>query len=385
MPSSHLKTSPSLALVPRSTLGDRLDFLQRVAQVGLWEMRVRDRRLFVSDELRALFGICADAPAPDFATLFARVHPDDQQTVEAEVASALRYGTPLDLEHRVVWPDGTLRHVHARGDLMRGKDGEPAYYGSVQDITQRHEAEQANAQLAERLCATLESITDVFYTVDRDWRLTYLNGEAERLFRRPRPRLLGKVLWDVLDQPDARSAQDELLRAMRERCTVAFDAYYASRRLHCEVRAYPSDGGLAVYMRDITLQKQTADALRQSEERLRIAAGITSDAIWDLDLRTDTLWFGANLHQLFGYMPDEFQASLALWMDHIHPDDRERVVVGFKRALHAGSDAYWTDDYRFIRKDGSVAHVHDRAQILRDAGGVAVRAVGAVVDVSERH
>ena len=61
------------ALAPRSTLGDRLDFLQRVAQVGLWEMRVRDRRLYVSDELRTLFGICADAPDPDFATLFARV------------------------------------------------------------------------------------------------------------------------------------------------------------------------------------------------------------------------------------------------------------------------------------------------------------------------
>jgi len=386
MPSSYLRTTrPSLALVPRSTLDDRLDFLQRVAQVGLWEMRVRDRRLFVSDELRVLFGICADAPPPDFATLFARVHPDDQQTVETEVANALQYGTPLDLEHRVVWPDGELRHVHARGDLMHGRDGEPAYYGSVLDITERRAAEQASEQLAQRLCATLESITDVFYTVDRDWRLTYLNGQAEQLFQGPRAQLLGKVLWDELEELDAQPAQDQLRRAMRERCTVAFDAFYASRRLHCEVRAYPSDSGLAVYMRDITSQKLTEDALRQSEERFRIVARVTSDAIWDLDLRTDSLWFNAKLHQLFGYTPDEFQASLALWMDHIHPDDRQRVIDRFEHALYGSVDVHWTDDYRFIRKDGSVAHVHDRAQILRNDDGVALRVVGAVVDVSDRY
>ena len=379
------KSGSALAHVPHSTLGDRLEFLQRVAQVGLWEMRVRDRRLFVSDELRALFGICTDAPDPDFATLFARVHPDDQQTVEAEVANALHYGTPLDLEHRVVWPDGEVRHVHSRGDLMHGRDGEPAYYGSVQDVTGRRMAEQASAHLARRLCTTLESITDVFYTVDREWRFTYLNGEAEQLLQRPRAALLGKVLWDEFAELGARPAREELRRAMRERCTVAFDDVYASPPLYCEVRAYPSDTGLAVYMRDITPQKLTEDALRQSEERFRIVARVTSDAIWDLDLRTDTLWFGANLHELFGYTPDAFEASLALWMERIHPDDRQRVAAGFDHALHGGGDHHWSDDYRFIRKDGSVAHVHDRAQILRDADGAALRVVGAVVDVSGQH
>ena len=373
------------ALAPRSTLGDRFDFLQRVAQVGLWEMRVRDRRLYVSDEMRTLFGICADAPDPDFATLFTRVHPDDQHSVEAQIAHALQYGTPLDMEHRVVWPDGAVRHVHARGDLMHGRDGEPAYYGSVQDVTERHTAEQANVRLARRLCATLESITDVFYTVDREWRFTYLNSEAEQLFGRPRAGLLGKVLWDEFPELGAPPAREELRRAMRERCTVAFDDFHATLQLHCEVRAYPSDTGLAVYMRDITLQKLTEDALRRSEERFRIVARVTSDAIWDLDVRTDTLWFGASLHELFGYAPDEFQASLSLWMDRIHPDDRQRVIARFDHALHGGSDVHWSDDYRFIRKDGSVAHVHDRAQILRDGDGTALRVVGAVIDVSERH
>ncbi|WP_462176861.1 PAS domain-containing protein, partial [Acinetobacter baumannii] len=146
---------------------------------------------------------------------------------------ALQYGTPLDMDHRGVWPDGAVRHVHARGDLMHGRDGEPAYYGSVQDVTERHTAEQANVRLARRLCATLESITDVFYTVDREWRFTYLNSEAEQLFGRPRAGLLGKVLWDEFPELGAPPAREELRRAMRERCTVAFDDFHAALQLYC--------------------------------------------------------------------------------------------------------------------------------------------------------
>jgi len=380
-------SSPSTlrALEPGSTLEDRLDILQRMARVGLWEMRVSDRRLFVSGEIRALFGIRGDAPDPDFATLFACVHPDDRDQVETDVANALQHGTPLDIEHRVLRAGGAVRHVHARGELARVKEGEPAYYGTVQDVTEWRLAEQASASLARRLCTTLESITDVFYTVDRDWRFTYLNGEAERLFQHARADLLGKVIWEALPYLKAQPGHGELQRAMRERCTVAFEDYHALHDMHSEVRAYPSDTGLAVYVHDNTLQKHTEAALRHSEERFRIIARVTSDAIWDLDVPNDTLWFSATLHDLFGYSPDEFEASLALWIDRVHPDDRQRIDDGFNAAVHRSNDEQWTDDYRFIRKDGSIAHVHDRARILRDSAGRALRVVGAVVDVSQRH
>lgn len=383
LPASGLAVSRTS--VPSSTLAERLAVIQRVAQVGLWEMRVSDRRMFVSDETRALFGIALDAPAPDFDTLLACVHPDDLDYVEQEIAHALEHGTALDLTHRLVCDHGTVRHVHSRGELVPRKNADPTFYGTIQDVTDRHQAEQATASLARRLCATLESITDVFYTVDREWRFTYLNSEAEQFFQCPRERLLGRILWEEIDTLKSPRAYAELQRAMRDRCTVAFEEFHAELDLYCAVHAYPSDNGLAVYIRDTTRQRLTEDALRQSEERFRIVARVTSDAIWDLDVQTDTLWFGANLRQLLGYTSDDFAASLSLWMDRIHPDDRQGIIDRFGAALHASRDVFWSDDYRFIRKDGSIAYVRDQAHIVRDSEGRAVRVVGAVIDVSARH
>jgi PAS domain S-box-containing protein len=104
----------------------------------------------------------------------------------------------------------------------------------------------------ERLSATLESITDALYTLDREWRFTYLNREAERLFKRPRAELLGKVLWDEFSALKGQIGYRELHRALREQRTVVFEEYYAPYRSWSEVRAYPADDGLTVYFRDIS-------------------------------------------------------------------------------------------------------------------------------------
>ncbi|MDT1893339.1 PAS domain-containing protein, partial [Acinetobacter baumannii] len=96
-------------------------------------------------------GIAPDAPPPDFETLLACVHPDDREFVEEEIAQALQHGTPLDLTHRLVRDGGTVRHVHARGELVLRKNADPTFYGTLQDIKERHRAEQSPASLAQRL------------------------------------------------------------------------------------------------------------------------------------------------------------------------------------------------------------------------------------------
>ena len=364
---------------------ERLDIIQRVARVGFWQMRASDRRVAVSAELRALYGIDAAAPEPDFDTLLMRVHPDDRAQVDARLAAAVRGSRVFDMEYRVLAHDGATRYVHSRGELVTLGDGVPTYYGSVHDISGQRQAQQASARLAERLCATLESITDIFFTLERDWRFTYLNREAQRHFGGARRELLGQSLWQQRGGLALQPQHDQLRRAMRERCAVAFDAFHPASNQHFAVRAYAFDDGLSVYLRDVSAQKQAEDALRRSEERFRIVARVTSDAIWDLDVARDTLWFSSQLRELLGYAPADFETSLALWMERIHPDDRQRVVDEFHRTVHASSELNWTDDYRFLRKDDTVAHVHDRAHILRAADGRPTRVIGAVVDVSRQR
>jgi PAS domain S-box-containing protein len=124
-------------------------------------------------------------------------------------------------------------------------------------------------------------------------------------------------------------------------------------------------------------------ALRQSETRYRMVALATHDAIWDWDLVTDTLLWGNAVHSLFGYLPNQVGSTVDWWESHLHPDDRERVTAGVIATL-GGRDTTWSAEYRFQRSDGSYADIVDRAQLIRDEHGRALRAIGAMTDITER-
>ncbi len=147
------------------------------------------------------------------------------------------------------------------------------------------EALEQARQLAGRLAAMLESITDAFFTLNRDWQFTYLNTEAEKLLRRERGELLGKSLWDEF--PDVRgSAVETTYREALEnaRPGVLEEFFYQPYGQWFEIRAFPSDEGLAVYFRNVTAQRQSREQLRLLEAslaRINDLVIITNGGAWD--------------------------------------------------------------------------------------------------------
>ncbi len=129
--------------------------------------------------------------------------------------------------------------------------------------------------------------------------------------------------------------------------------------------------------------REREQALRQTEERYRIAARGTNDLIWDWDLTTDRIHWSGALQDWFGCTLDQFCAEAALWKDCIHPQDRARVL-GEVEAVLAGGDAQYSGEYRLQKVDGSYAIVHDRGHVIRDGGGRPVRMVGAAQDLTQR-
>ena len=118
------------------------------------------------------------------------------------------------------------------------------------------------------------------------------------------------------------------------------------------------------------------------EDRYRLLAGATSDVLWDWDIATGRVERNEAVYTTFGYAPDAVEPTREWWHDRTHPDDRgatEAVVTDALARLSA-----FSLEYRFRRADGSYATVFDRAWIMRDAAGHAMRAVGSCVDVSER-
>jgi len=135
---------------------------------------------------------------------------------------------------------------------------------------------------------------------------------------------------------------------------------------------------------DIHESKQATEAIRLQEERYRLAMLATQDAIWDHDITSDTITWSEGAHPLFGYSDAGIASTGAWWRSKIHPDDRDRVTASLKEFID-GRESRWSEEYRFARADGSYAAVIDRGFVIRDAQAQAVRAVGAMRDITEQR
>ncbi|MBL7697051.1 MAG: PAS domain S-box protein [Chitinophagaceae bacterium] len=141
--------------------------------------------------------------------------------------------------------------------------------------------------------------------------------------------------------------------------------------------------GLVGISRDITDRKNIEESLRLSIERFNIVSKATNDAIWDWDLRTDNIFWNDAMFSLFGYKPSDISKIPNWWEQHIHPDDKERVISKITRHIQNGIEN-WQDEYRFLSADGSIKNVFDRGFILVDNEGKPYRMIGAMMDITER-
>ena len=129
--------------------------------------------------------------------------------------------------------------------------------------------------------------------------------------------------------------------------------------------------------------REQIEALQSSEERFGLATQATRDAIWDLDLVDGDIEQREFKRAVFGWARGQLEAGEQQWTTRLHPKDRERVIASLHDALE-GTEQQWIQEYQFLDGDGRYIDVLDRAQIIRNSLGRAVRAVGAMMDVTER-
>lgn len=124
------------------------------------------------------------------------------------------------------------------------------------------------------------------------------------------------------------------------------------------------------------------EALSEREARLRLITEVTTDALYEWDIRTGKTQWSHSYRTLFGY-PDEGQHEHMWWQERLHPEDLDQTVALLETTLR-NRDEFLSFEYRYRRADGSYAHVLDRGFIFYDEEGTPLRHVGAMIDISDR-
>ncbi|RYE03447.1 MAG: EAL domain-containing protein [Sphingomonadales bacterium] len=134
-------------------------------------------------------------------------------------------------------------------------------------------------------------------------------------------------------------------------------------------------------LEDIDDQVRAEDALRESEERYRLASRATKDIIWDWSPATGSIQWAGNFESVLGYREAAQETSIEWWMEHVHPEDISDVLTLYGRVLENKQDS-WSHEHRFLAADGTYRNVFSRGYAIRDDSGAAIRAIGAMSDIT---
>lgn len=244
--------------------------------IGIFLWNPATKALTWDDTLAAIF--VADRPHESaFQTWERRVHPDDRDRV---LATFSEFGDAESL-YRLVLDDGSVRHILARAThVVRGPDGEPnGVSGVMLDVTESRRAR-------DRLASMLDSISDGFCVIDRDFRFAYLNRPAERVLGMAFEALDGRDIWQVFPHMLGTVFETSYRKVMTERVHDTFEAYYPQPlNMWLQIRVHPFEDGIVVYFQDVTDQRAALQAAENA--RAELAHQATRDTLTGLFNRSE--------------------------------------------------------------------------------------------------
>ncbi len=337
---------------------------------------------YVSPQIEEVLGYSPQDFAEDPGLWERIIHPDDRSRVFDETELSTRTGEPFKAEYRMVAQDGRVVWVRDEAVLVWDTEGRTRYWQGVKlDITEQKLAEARLQEFSKRISSILESITDAFFALDREWRFTFLNSRAEQLLRRPREELLGTSVWEAYPGIVGSRFQRKYLKAVQTQEAAHFEEFYAPLDGWFEVHAYPSQDGLAVYFRDVTERRRTEEELREAEERFRSAFHNTPVGMALVNLEGRYLQVNRALGEILGYPEDELLGKT--YMELTYPEDRE-ISGDYARRIERGELDSYNLEKRYVHAEGLPVWVSLSVSIVRDARGKPLYYIAQLQDITER-
>ena len=341
---------------------------------------------FASAVIRDIYRITPEDVREDAAKVFALVHPDDYDAVQATLFESARNLTPWRQEYRVKFDDGTIRWLFGDALPEREADGSTLWHGFITDITERKQADAIFHGL-------FDQASFLAGVLDHQGKLIEVNRTALFFAGIPRAAVIGKYFPDTpwWSNPQDR---DKLIEGMeliyQGGPPASFEATHAKptgEYVNVMFNAMPIYLENLIYVAvvgiDITERKQAEQALRSSEELLRLITSSALDAIIMLDEAGRINFWNEAAEKIFGYARAEIIEHDLLTM-LVPQSFREAHFRGYQHFQKTGQGAFLgkTQELAGLRKDGR------EFPIELALSGVQVRgawhSIGIVRDITER-
>jgi PAS domain S-box-containing protein len=358
---------------------------QKLSKTGSFGLHASTGEIFWTPETFRIFEVDAGTN-PSLEIIFDRIHPEDRAEVRDILDRAYQSGADLDFEHRLLMPDGSLKHLHVLARAA-GESGALEYIGAAMDITSRKQAEEAVRASELNLRLLVDSIPAWVSTMKPD-------GEAETVNRQATD-YTGKTSeemknWLPTLHPDDRANTADCWRRsletgepydVEERIQRADGVY---RWFHA--RGLPLRGGNGnivrwyIVLTDIEDRKQAQQALRTSERELSLIIETIPALVWSAAPGGELIYVNRRVQQYTGTTLDALARDE--WTNLLHPEDSEATVRAWMHAVATGQQH--EVQYRLRRWDGAYRWFRVLGQPLRDGEGRVTRWYGLLIDIDDR-
>ncbi|MEA2551246.1 MAG: hypothetical protein QOE25_1015, partial [Actinomycetota bacterium] len=338
---------------------------------------------YISPQVEVILGFTPDDWRGTDRFWHDHIHPEDRDWVIAANELHNASGEPFLEEYRFRRADDTYLWLHDEAVQVTDTDGKPLFWqGVFVDITARRVAESQQREAEARFRTLVEHLPAIVYAQG-------LVPATEELYLSPQSyEILGYAseewretmnFWQDHLHPDD---HDRALAESR-RTDASGEAYIDEYRLraadgtyrwmHDEAGLVKDADGTALYwqgaMFDITERRAAEEQLRQAEERYRAVVEHIPAVIYveSLDADPERLFISPQIETMFGYTAHEWTWTPDFWIDHVHPEDRERVEM-IDAASNESLESF-TMEYRLRTSDGSWIWVHDEATFVQGPGG----------------
>ncbi len=353
--------------------------------------------LYVSPQVEHLVGLTPAALIDDNALWRAAMHPDDRVPIADSWVEALGGADTYSGEYRMVRPGGDVVWLRDDSRLCRDEEGRALYWqGVLRDVTQMREAEHALRDSELRYRSLVEQLPVLVYidSDDEEPQSVYVSPNSGRILGyEPQDYLADPTLWPRSMHPDDRDrVLGEWAEAVRRR-----------EPFRREYRLVRPDGG-AVWIRDhsmpvldgegrvtswqgviedVTERHEAEVQLRTSEERYRALVEQVPAIVYEMgpDDGRRTYYVSPHVEEIFGYTRDEWLDQPDIWVELLHPDDRETELAAHDQQAATGGP--WAREYRLIANDGRVVWVSDQAKLV-DIEGHPPTWHGVMLDITAR-